>query len=53
MYYDDGLLTEEELREYNRSKCLDLWNPYVIDNDPDLTDAQREQLKDYNRIRGD
>ena len=52
MYYN-GELTTEEMREYNQKKCLDLWNPHVIDNDPDLTDSQKEQMKNYNRIWGD
>lgn len=53
MYPDDRELTREEMQEYNRTKCLDLWNPFVIDNDPNLTDRQKEQLHEYNRIWGD
>lgn len=53
MYPYDEPLTEEQMREYSHRNCLDLWNPSVIDNDPNLTDSQKQQLKDYNRIWGD
>lgn len=49
----NGPLSDEELRDYHINKCHGLWNPYVIDNDPNLTYSQKEQLKTYNRIHGD
>lgn len=51
MYY--GRLTEDELRNYNDNVLGGDWNPGAIDRDPNLTDSQKEQLKDYNRIWGD
>lgn len=52
MYYK-GELTREQMEEYNRDKCHYLWNPYVIDHDPNLTEEQKTQLKEYNKIWGD
>lgn len=51
--YGYGELTREQMKEYNRDKLHDFWNPTAIDNDPNLTESQKEQLKDYNRIWGD
>ena len=51
-YHQDSTLSRSELAALNRSICHDLWNPYAIDNS-DLSDSQKQQLKDYNRIYGD
>ncbi len=52
MYYE-GELTREQMQEYNRNNLHGLWNPSAIDNDPNLTETQKEQMKDYNRVWGD
>lgn len=52
-YVADRRLSDSEMREYHNNKCLGLWNPSAIDNDPSLTASQKQQLKDYNRIWGD
>lgn len=49
----NGLLSDEELRDYNDNKLYGLWNPGAIDRDPNLTYSQKEQLKAYNNINGD
>lgn len=51
--YGDGPLTEQEMYEYNRDKCHNLWSTYTILNDPDLTESQKEQMMAYNRVWGD
>ena len=50
---DDEKLSEDQLREYNRTICNDFWNPGAIDSNPNLTESQKQQLKDYNRVWGD
>ncbi len=52
MYYE-GELTREQMQEYNHNKLHDFWDPTAIDNDPYLTESQKEQMKDYNRVWGD
>ena len=46
-------LSRSDLERLNSEICHNLWNPYAIDSNPDLTEEQKQQLKDYNRIWGD
>ena len=49
----DVYLTDEELRDYNNNILGGNYNPQAIDADPNLTESQKEQIKNYNRIWGD
>lgn len=50
MYYDNEELTREQIEAYNRDKLHGLWNPGAIDRDTNLTESQKEQMKNYNQI---
>lgn len=51
-YDADRSLSASELLELNHQITGGLWNPSAIDHS-DLSDSQKKQLKDYNRIYGD
>ncbi len=46
-------MTDSEMKDYLRHKMLNIYNPSVIDNDPNLTAEQKEQMKGYARTWGD
>ena len=53
MYFEEEELTREQIKKYHWDVLRDFYNPGAIDRDPRLTERQKEQIHEYNRIYGD